>query len=75
MKKLKDIRKSVSNLMDTENILTVLFLLGLFIAIVGLLWFIWLCLGALLIFSLPLFLFAIGLLVMAITYGLSYLRR
>ena len=67
--------KEVSKILNTENVLTIFFLIGFFNALVGLMWFLWLCLAALLAHSVPLFMLALGVLTMAITYGLSYLRR
>ena len=60
---------------NTENVFTLLFLIGLFAALVGLFWLLWLALVWLFNFSLPLFIFVLGLALMAITYLLSYLRR
>ena len=60
---------------NTENVFTLLFLIGLFAALVGLFWLLWLALVWLFNFSLPLFILVLGLALMAITYLLSYLRR
>lgn len=60
---------------NTENVFTLLFLIGLFAALVGLFWLLWLALVWLFNFSLPLFIFVLGLALMGITYLLSYLRR
>jgi len=78
MSKLSDGFKNFKELLkvfNTENIFTLLFLIGLFAALVGLFWLLWLALVWLFNFSLPLFIFVLGLALMAITYLLSYLRR
>lgn len=70
----KNFKESLK-VLNTENIFTLLFLIGLFAALVGLFWLLWLALVWLFNFSFPLFIFVLGLALMAITYLLSYLRR
>lgn len=67
--------KESFKVINTENIFTILFLIGLFAALVGLFWLLWLALVWLFNFSLPLFILVLGLAIMGITYLLSYLRR
>ena len=75
MKNFKEIIKNLKAILNTENVLTVFFLIGFFNSLVGLMWFLWLCLGALFSYSLPLFMVALGVITMLVAYGLSYLRR
>ena len=60
MAKLKDNWKSFKELfsvVNTENIFTLVFIAGLFMALVGFFWLIWLALVWLYAFSLPTFSF------------------